>query len=324
MLPSLTTLRRCLIAATLFAATPLLCTATAAPQEKILIDTDIGDDIDDAFALGLVLQSPQLEVLGITTAWGDTRLRAQLLDRLLRETGHPDIPVAIGIATQSQTPFTQARYASRGRLPAVSAPDAVTFLLRQIAAHPGEVTLIALGPLTNIGAAIRRDPVTFSKVKRVIMMGGSVRAGYRKSEYVAPRPADKEYNIAADVPAAQALFGAGVPIVMMPLDSTQIRLDEVERTALLGHGSPTTDALTLLYHQWIDSYQPWSSTMPSLFDVVPVMYVLDSRLCPAVPMHIAVSGDGYTREIPGPANAAVCLTADKEGFFKVLMESLLR
>jgi inosine-uridine nucleoside N-ribohydrolase len=295
-----------------------------APAEKILIDTDIGDDIDDAFALGVVLQNPQLELLGITTAWGDTRLRGQLLERLLRETGHADIPVAIGIATQSQTPFTQVRYASRGRLPAAAAPDAVSFLLQQIAAHPGQLTLIALGPLTNIGAAIQRDPATFRKLKRVIMMGGSVRNGYRKSEYVAPRPPDREYNIAADIPAAQALFGAGVPIVMMPLDSTQIRLDEVERTALLGHGSPTTDALTLLYHQWIDAYQPWSSTMPSLFDVVPVMVAIDSRLCPAIPMHIVVSDDGYTKEAPGPANAAVCLQADKEGFFKVLMGSLLR
>ena len=63
------------------------------------------------------------------------------------------------------------------------------------------------------------------------MMGGSVRAGYRKSQYVPARPADKEYNIVSDIAGAQALFKAGVPIVMLPLDSTQIRLDEVERNA---------------------------------------------------------------------------------------------
>ncbi|MDB5769566.1 MAG: iunH, partial [Collimonas fungivorans] len=190
--------------------------------------------------------------------------------------------------------------------------------------HPGQVTLIALGPLTNIGAAITRDPATFSKLKRVVMMGGSVRAGYRKSEYAAPRPADKEYNIAADIPAAQKLFASGVPIVMMPLDSTQVRLDEVERGALFGHGSPVTDALTLLYHQWIDSYQPWSSATPTLFDVVPVAYLADRRICPTTPLRIVVDQDGYTREQPGAPNAEVCLALDKRLFMELFMQRLLQ
>jgi len=327
MSASLPLARRCIFSATFFlaaAAAMVPVHAATPPAEKIVIDSDIGDDIDDAFALGVALQSPQLDILGMTTAWGDTRLRAQLLERMLRESGHADIPVAVGIATHSETPFTQARYAGRGQAPSANAPDAVSFLLKQIAAYPGQVTLVALGPLTNIGAAIARDPATFRKLKRVIMMGGSVRAGYRKSEYVAPRPADKEYNIVSDIPAAQALFRSGVPIVMMPLDATQIRLDEVERTAVLGHGSPVTDAVTLLYHQWIDSYQPWSSTTPTLFDVVPVIYAFDARVCKAIPMHIDIGDDGFTKEGKGTANAAVCLDTDKAAFNKVLMDSLLR
>ena len=289
----------------------------------MIVDTDIGDDIDDAFALGLLLNSPGFEILGFTSAWGDTGLRMQLLQRLLRETGHDGIPIARGIATTSMTPFTQARWAQRGSLPE-SAPPAVDFLLQQIRQHPGQVTLIALGPLTNIGAAITRDPATFGKLKRVVMMGGSVRAGYRKSEYAAPRPADKEYNIAADIPAAQKLFASGVPIVMMPLDSTQVRLDEVERGALFGHGSPVTDALTLLYHQWTDSYQPWSSTTPTLFDAVPVAYLADRRICPTTPLRIVVDQDGYTREQPGAPNAEVCLALDKRLFMELFMQRLLQ
>ena len=196
-------------------------------------------------------------------------------------------------------------------------------MLQQIRQRPGQITLLAVGPLTNVGAAIARDPATFKQLKPVVMMGGSVRAGYRKSQYVPNRPPDKEYNIVSDVAGAQALFRAGVPIVMMPLDATQIRLDEVERNALFGHGSPLTDALTLLYHQWIDAYQPWSSTMPSLFDVVPVAWLVDPRVCALTPLRINVEDDGRTREQAGAPNAAVCLASDSRRFFDVLMGRLL-
>lgn len=320
----LSLLRRAALSSILLFTAPGASHASAAPAHKVIVDMDIGDDIDDAFALALLLQSPEIEIVGITTAWGDTALRGRLLERLLRETGHANIPVAQGIATPNPTPFTQARYAQRSAAPALPAPDAIAFMLREIQRQPGQVTILALGPLTNIGAAIARDAATFHKVKQVVMMGGSVRAGYRKSQYVPARPADKEYNIASDVQGAQALFASGVPIVMMPLDATQIRLDEVERNAIFGHGSPLTDAVTLLYHQWIDSYQPWSSNMPSLFDVVPVTWLIDPASCPATPLRIAVTDDGHTREVPGQPNAQVCLASDQARFFNIFMQRLLK
>jgi len=308
----------------LFSVLALSCAvlAQAAPQ-KVIVDMDIGDDIDDAFALGLLLQSPEIEIVGITTAWGDTALRAQLLERMLRETGHGQIPIAQGIRTTGNPqPFTQARYAQRGKLPPKI--DAVGFMLDQIKRQPGQITLLALGPLTNIGAAIERDAATFGKLKQVAMMGGSVRSGYRKSQYVPVRPADKEYNIVSDIASAQKLFASGVPIVMMPVDSTQIRLDEVERNALLGHGSAVNDALALLYHQWINAYQPWSSNMPSLFDLVPVAWMIDPSVCPTIPLRIAVDHEGYTREQAGAPNAQVCLASDQKRFFEILMPRLLK
>ena len=298
--------------------------ASAAPAHKVIVDMDIGDDIDDAFALALLLQSPEIEIVGITTDWGDTALRVRLLERLLRETGHAGIPVAQGITTPSPTPFTQARYAQRGLPPSRPPQDAIDFMLREIKRQPGQITILALGPLTNIGAAIARDPAAFGKVKQVVMMGGSVRAGYRKSQYVPVRPADREYNIASDVKGARSLFGSGVPIVMMPLDSTQIRLDEVERNAIFGHGSPLTDAVALLYHQWIDAYQPWSSNMPSLFDVVPVTWLIDPASCPTTPLRVQVTDDGLTRDVAGQPNAQVCLAADQPRFFQLFMQRLLK
>lgn len=315
--------RAALLPFLLYAALPVHA-ASAAPAHKVIVDMDIGDDIDDAFALALLLQSPEIEIVGITTDWGDTALRVRLLERLLRETGHAGIPVAQGITTPNPTPFTQARYAQRGLPPSRPPQDAIDFMLREIKRQPGQVTILALGPLTNIGAAIARDPAAFGKVKQVVMMGGSVRAGYRKSQYVPVRPADREYNIASDVKGAQSLFGSGVPIVMMPLDSTQIRLDEVERNAIFGHGSPLTDAVALLYHQWIDAYQPWSSNMPSLFDVVPVTWLLDPASCPTTPLRVQVTDDGLTREVAGQPNAQVCLAADQPRFFQLFMQRLLK
>lgn len=298
-----------------------LAPVARAQAQRVIVDTDIGDDIDDAFALALVLASPEFDVVGITTGWGDTRLRVRLVQRLLRETGRAGIPVAEGIATESRTPFTQARWAQRG--PAVDrAAPAVDFLLDSIRRHPGEITLLALGPLTNLGAAIQRDPAMFRRLKRVVLMGGSVRRGYSKSAFHAPRPPDKEYNFVSDIAAAQAVFGSGVSIVMMPLDSTQIRFEEAARNAVFAQGTPLTDALTLLYHQWLDAYQPWSSATPTLFDVAPVAYAIDASLCPTSALHIDVDADGATKETAGASNAQVCLAADEPRLLGLLMERL--
>src|SRR5215472_12893885 len=136
--------------------------------EKVIIDTDIGDDIDDAFAVALALKSPELEILGITTTFGDTETRAKLLDRLLGEAGRSDIPVAVGIPTDAKTALGQRPYAEGGHFARSSHPKAVDFILEQIRKNPGEITLVTIGPLVNVGAIIDRDPETFRKLKRVV------------------------------------------------------------------------------------------------------------------------------------------------------------
>ena len=305
-----------LAAQPVFAQASLSASSSPAAKIKIIIDTDIGDDVDDAFAVGLAISSPELEILGITTAWGDTRLRARLTDRLLAETGNANIPVAEGIPTQSKTPFSQARWAQAGP-PAKSHPAAVDFLLGQIRQHPGEITLVAIAPLTNVGAAIDRDPAAFQKLKRVVLMGGSIRKGYGDLGYLPDHGPQPEYNIYSDVPAAQKLFASGVPIYMMPLDSTQLKLDEVKRALLFSQGTPLTDALTLLYHEW-------GQQTPTLFDVMAVAYVLDPGLCPAQPLQIIVDKDGFTRTGSGAPNASACLASDSERFFRFVLPRLLR
>ncbi len=291
--------------------------------QLVIIDTDIGDDVDDAYAVGLALQSPELKILGITTAWGNTSLRARLVARLLEETGRQEIPVAVGVEKypeKGKLTFSQERYAMRG--PQRQLPDAVDFLLDQIRAHPEEITLIAIGPETNLGAAIDRDAATFRKLKRIVLMGGSIYRGYEGFSYptAAPNP-QSEWNILCDVAAANKVFTSGVPLYVMPLDSTQIRLQELERARIFSRGTPLTDALTVLTQQWSTTT---NSPTPTLFDVVAVAYAIQPELCPTKPMRLRIDSEGNTRVEEGAANAQVCLRSDSDQFFEFYMPRILK
>ncbi len=281
----------------------------AAHPEKIIIDTDIGDDIDDAFALALALRSPELEILGVTTGFGDTETRAKLADRFLGEAGRQDIPVAAGVPTQTKNPLNQRRYAEGGHFAKPSHPAAVDFLLEQIRRYPGQITLIAIGPLMNVGGAIDKDAATFRKLKRVVIMGGCIKRGYGDLGYTPARGPQPEWNILNDVPSAQKLFASGVPVAMMPLDSTQLKLDEVKRAFLFSQGTPITDALTLLYHQW-------GQETPTLFDPMTIAYVVNPKLCPTQAMRIRVDEKGNTIPESGSPNAEVCLDSNPDEFFR--------
>lgn len=290
-------------------------TAATGQQQLAILDTDIGDDIDDAFALALILRSPEIKLLGVTTAFGDTALRARLVDRYLEAVWRTDIPVAAGKATTANNVFTQRAYAERE--PERKHADGVEFLLKQIKAHPGEVTLIAIGPLVNVGEAIRRDPETFRKLKRVVMMGGSVYRGYdtATSNHTAPQP---EWNIARDPAGAQALLASGVPVYMMPLDSTQIHLEPADQQRIYATGSALTDQLTLLYHQWAAN-NDWHGVAPTLFDPVAAAYAVRPELCPMKPLRLEVDEKGMTRPVDGRSNVEVCVQSDEKGFLEFLL-----
>jgi inosine-uridine nucleoside N-ribohydrolase len=345
------------LAVALFAAGPAVAagqTAAAGGQpaavgpQLVILDTDIGDDIDDAFALALALRSPELWLLGITTTFGDTELRARLVDRYLEavcDGGEVGIPVVPGVPTPHENVFTQAAYARQGPRRCVFgiAPgdlerrlkewplwdaerkhdDAAGFILRQIRQwYPGKITLIAIGPLNNIEAAIKQDPETFRKLKRVVMMGGSIYRGY-DGKNGEKRPPDAEWNVSRDPAGLRALLASGVPVFMMPLDSTQIHLETEEREAIFSHGSPLSDQLTLLYHQWLAGNAGHASA-PTLFDPVAVAYAVHPELCPVTPMRLEVDDKGFTRPVDGAPNAQVCLKSDERGFLELLMSRITR
>jgi purine nucleosidase len=293
---------------------------SSSEAEKVIFDTDIGDDIDDAFALALALSTPKLHVIGVTTAWGDTDLRARLAARMLAETGHKDIPVAAGPKTHAVSPFTQARWAEVWPEPATGWPDAIDFIRDAARRNPGQITLISVSPFSNVAALIDRDPAAFRQLKRVVVMGGSIRRGYGDLGYTPNKGPDPEYNILMDIPAAKKLFAAGVPLYVMPLDSTQLKLDEVMRNVLFSEGSRMSDALALLYAQWTASTQ---NPTPTLFDAMAVAAAIDPSLCPTQPMDIEVDDRGYTRVTKGKPNANVCLDSHSDLFFHFYLPTIM-
>jgi inosine-uridine nucleoside N-ribohydrolase len=288
-----------------------------APQ-LVIIDTDIGDDIDDAFALALALKSPELKILGVTTTFGDTELRARLLERYLKAAGRPDIPIFAGPMTKTDNVMTQAVYARSA--PIRRFADGAGFILHEAREHPGQVTLIDIGPFFTAQAAIERDPEAFKKLKRVVIMGGSIERGYDGANGER-RPPEPEWNVDRDPAGARALFAAGVPVFMMPLDSTQVHLEEKERERIFAHGSPLTDQLTLLYYQWMAG-TPSHNPTPTLFDPVAVTYTFQPDLCPVKPMHIDVDDKGLTTQGQGAPNAQVCLRSDETSFLQLLLSRL--
>jgi inosine-uridine nucleoside N-ribohydrolase len=161
----------------------------------------------------------------------------------------------------------------------------------------------------NVGEVIDRDPAAFRKLKRVVIMGGSVRKGYGDFGYNEHFPPAPEWNILNDVKSAQKLFASGVPLYVMPLDSTQLKLDEVKRAFLFTRGTAVTDQLAILYHLW-------AQETPTLFDPMTLAFVVKPELCPVTPLHIRVDEKGYTREEPGAPNAQVCLSSNPEDFFQ--------
>jgi purine nucleosidase len=219
-----------------------LALANQAGMETIpvLFDTDIGSDIDDAVALAYLLRQPRCELLGITTVSGEPDKRASIAEAVCLASGRGDVPVHVGLEHPLLTAPLQPHAAHAEVLAArthktfANRPTAVDFLRETIRARPGEITLLATGPFTNLGVLFALDPEIPTLLKQLVVMGGVYYGrGYDGTS--------AEWNIRNDPHAAALVFNAPVPrLVAVGLDVTmqcQMRSDEV-RTRFTQAGPP--------------------------------------------------------------------------------------
>ena len=203
-------------------------------KEKILLDTDIGNDIDDTVTIAYLLKQKQCELLGITTVSGEPVVRAQLTSALLKAAGREDIPVYPGVEAPLLTPQKQPSPHQSRYLPEwphetkFPEGEAIEFMRRTIRANPGEVTLLAIGPLTNIALLFAVDPEIPLLLKQLVIMCGVFTYVYQGN------PCLTEWNSRCDPYATQIVYNAPVKnMISVGLDvTTQVTLskDEICRT----------------------------------------------------------------------------------------------
>lgn len=274
----------------------------------VVLDTDIGTDIDDAFALALILKSPEYDLRAVTTVSGDTQARARLAARMLWEAGRRDIPVAAGISSPHLN-IAQTKWADGFSSQSLDHESAIELLRKEIDRWHGSIVVVAIGPLTNIAALIKQYPQEKHKIREIVLMGGSIAHGYYPGS-----GATAEYNIAANVPASQFVFSSGIPILMAPLDVTaRLQVDRPHLDHLFAKSTPITNALQALYLLW-------GQPTPTLHDPMAVSLLIDPGLCAIRRMHIEITSTGMTVPVKGKrANAAVAVETDPGRFIEFYM-----
>jgi inosine-uridine nucleoside N-ribohydrolase len=222
---------------------------------RVIIDTDPG--VDDAFALLLAMRSPELRIEGITPVAGNVPLELTLPNalRMVEIAGRTDIPVAAGASRPLERRLVTATYAHgenglggavfpAPKLQPITDP-AADFIRRTVRKYPGEVTLIMLGPQTNVATALASDPGLAMLIKGVVMMGGSLSGGN-----VTP---SAEFNIYVDPEAARIVFQSGIPLSMVGLDVTRkTALTEAHVQRLEAAGTRVGKAAALIARNTID------------------------------------------------------------------------
>jgi purine nucleosidase len=308
---------------------------------KIIIDCDPGQD--DAVALLLAFASPdELEVLGITTVGGNvpldlTQRNARMMCDLA---GKQDIPVYAGCAEPTVRPLITAE-AIHGQTgingidvfepeTPLQSKHAVDFIVETLlAAEESSVTLVPIGPLTNIATAISREPAILSSVEEIVIMGGAMREGGNRTP-------SAEFNIIVDPHAADLVFCCGRPITAMGLDVTHQVLstvDRVERIKALGNPVAIETAAMLSFFDRYDTDKYTSKGAP-LHDPCTVAWLLKPELFEGKDCNISIETEseltmGHTavdfwHVTDRPINTTWIHSVDADGFYDLLIERLAR
>jgi len=267
-------------------------------MQKIIIDTDPGQDIDDLLAIQFALQRPELDVKAITTVTMPSDKRARLVKRLLRYLDRADIPVAAGmefplrqfsdaeVLAQHDFAQTMNHYAFAKPEDPLDEPgdqDAVDLIIRTVEKYPGEIGIACIAPLTNIACALRKNPGIASKIKYLAMMGGEVALNRT------------EHNVAFDYVAADMVLTSGIPIFMGTWDVTRRFVLSKDDCALFAeNSSPLCRAISRAIELWHPA-QSWKPG-PVMYDIFPIVWSFDRSYYSTAPMSVRVETRGeFTR-----------------------------
>jgi purine nucleosidase len=298
---------------------------------QVILDTDIGTDVDDLIALSLLLCSPEVELVGVTCVYGDVLLRARMVRKLLALRDRPDIPVMAGASKPllGLLPIYWEGHEGEGLLEAEDerlAPageHAVDYLVRTVLENPGRIHLLAIGPLTNVAMAFQREPDLAEKLAHLTIMGGVVRGPeHLDLPYV-------EHNIRCDPEAAHVVFTSGAPITLIPLDvTTRVLVRRQDIARIRQNDTPFHRAVA----DQIVRYPRFSERGETfLHDPLAAATVFDENLVTLTPLHVDVelqgrmtAGSTLMRKptADAPVNAQVALQVDAERFETLLAQRL--
>lgn len=308
-------------------------------RKKVLIDTDPG--IDDSLAILLALASPEVELVGLTVVHGNCSAEQGTINALsvLELAGAGQIPVAAGCALPLVQPSLLApeTHGASGigyaRLPEPKLKPikehAIEFLIETVSRSPGEITLVAIGPLTNIAMAIRLKPEIVSSFKEIICMGGAIRHPGNTTPLA-------EFNTYVDPHAAHIVYHSGVPFTLVPLDVTyQCILTPEDVQRLLKINSPVTQFIadsTRFYMSFHDEYQHINGCVINDPLALALTFAPDLVTCEALFVDVDISGGvsmgktfaDFFHMTGKPANMKVALEVRARDFLELFLERMER
>jgi purine nucleosidase len=316
---------------------------------RIIIDTDPGlgapgADIDDGLAIAMALRSPELEVEALTIVVGnvDVAIGAANARSLLERLGRPDVPVTVGAGRPLKQDLAPLRALFAAHLTEPPQPDApgsdaaARLLIERVLAAPGEITVVAIGPMTNLATAIASEPRFAGAVRELVLMAGSATTYAQNVTPVA------DFNAYADPEALQLVLDSGAPIRMVGLDQTsRVLLTRADAGWLRAEGDPFGTWAGECTEAWIDFLGAAFPNRPEhrdacfLHDPLTVAAVIAPELLAWEPAHVAVELEGrLTRGLAvadrglalmpaaGPPNAQVAVDVDVDGFHSLFLDRI--
>ena len=306
-------------------------------MQRIILDTDPG--IDDALALFLALASPEVTLEAVTTVQGNVSVELTTYNALtlLTLAGRTDIPVAYGSAEPLVRKRIDAGHVhGKSGLGNVTLPEpmiapveqqAIDLIIEKIMSNPGEITLVPIGPLTNIALAVRREPRIAQHIREVVIMGGALRVPGN----VTP---SAEFNIFADPHAAHIVFHAGWPLRLVSLDvTTRVSMHRQQVNALATRGGKVITAIQQMMAYYFDVFGPaYGSTTFQMHDPLCLAAVFQPDLITWEPAYVDVElagtltlGEtvGYFKRPNAPEpNMQVSVGVDSERFLTMFTERI--